>query len=148
MIGSETAGGEHAMNMGVKLQSLVPGVQHAEEADLRAQMTGIAGDLEQRCSTGVKQQVVDHLLVLQGQWRQFTRQREDHVDVASGQQLPFPRLRAIAGGRCPGIVGNGDCRTSCRRWRHGRSLSSDRDVRRAQPCGSERWPAEPCDAAR
>ncbi len=46
MIGSETAGGEHAMNMGVMLQSLVPGMEHAEEADLCAKVMGIAGDLQ------------------------------------------------------------------------------------------------------
>ncbi|MGA2120199.1 MAG: hypothetical protein ABSH56_36420 [Bryobacteraceae bacterium] len=27
---------------------LIPGVQHAEEADLRTEVSGIAGDLEQR----------------------------------------------------------------------------------------------------
>ena len=36
------------MNMRMKLQILSPGVQHAEEADLGAEVLGIGGDLQQR----------------------------------------------------------------------------------------------------
>jgi hypothetical protein len=32
------------------LQSLVPSVEHAEEADLGSKVPGIAGDLQQSCS--------------------------------------------------------------------------------------------------
>ena len=46
MIRSETAGGEHAVDMGMMLQSLIPGMEHAEEADLGAEVAGIAGDLQ------------------------------------------------------------------------------------------------------
>ncbi|MFY9529942.1 MAG: hypothetical protein WAR24_13620 [Candidatus Acidiferrales bacterium] len=45
VVRSETAGGEHAVDMGMMLQSLIPGMEHAEEADLRAKVTRIAGDL-------------------------------------------------------------------------------------------------------
>jgi len=86
------------MNMGVMLQSLVPGMEHAEETDLGFQMPGIASDPQQGCSTGVKQQVVDQPFILQCERSQFPRQREDDVHVAGGQQLPFPRLKpALAG---------------------------------------------------
>jgi len=64
MIWSETAGGNHAVDMGMMLQSLVPSMEHAEEADLRAEVPGIAGDLQQGGSTGVKQQVVDQPFIL------------------------------------------------------------------------------------
>ncbi|MFZ0866745.1 MAG: hypothetical protein WAN06_08870 [Candidatus Sulfotelmatobacter sp.] len=47
MIRSETAGGEHAVDMGMMLQSLIPGMEHAEETDLCAEVTRIAGDLQQ-----------------------------------------------------------------------------------------------------
>src|SRR6201984_1178467 len=76
-----TACGQHTINMRVNLQSLIPRVQDAEEADLRAQMTWVAGHFEQRLRTGMKQQVEDHLLVLQSQRRQFTGQGEHRVDV-------------------------------------------------------------------
>ena len=80
------------------LQSLIPGVEHAEEADLGSQVPGIAGDLQQSCSTGLKQQVIDQTLVLQCEWSQFPRQGEDDVHVAGRQQLSFPRLKpALAG---------------------------------------------------
>jgi hypothetical protein len=36
------------------LQSLVPGMQHAEEADLCAEVTRIARNLEQRCGTWLR----------------------------------------------------------------------------------------------
>ena len=79
------------MSMRVELQSLIPRVQDAEEADLRAQITRFAGHLQQRLRTGVKQQVEDYLFVLQRQWRQFTWHREDGVYVARGQEFSLPR---------------------------------------------------------
>ena len=42
----KTTGGYHAVHVGMRLQVLSPGVQHAEEADLRAEMFRIGGDLE------------------------------------------------------------------------------------------------------
>ena len=52
---SETAGGYHAVNMGMMLQSLVPSMEYAEETDLCTEVTRIAGDLQQGLSTGVKE---------------------------------------------------------------------------------------------
>ena len=80
------------------LQTLVPGMEHAEEADLRAQMSRIARDLEQRCGTGPEQQAIDHLLVLQCKRSQFTRHREDRMDVAGRQQLALPLLEPADAG--------------------------------------------------
>ncbi len=34
------------MNMGMKKELLIPGMQYAEEADLRTEVSGIAGDLQ------------------------------------------------------------------------------------------------------
>ena len=47
VVRSETAGGNDAVDMGMMLQSLVPGMEHAEEADLGSEVPGIAGDLQQ-----------------------------------------------------------------------------------------------------
>jgi hypothetical protein len=41
VIRSETAGGEYAVNVRMKLQSLIPGVEHAEEAKLSTTMASI-----------------------------------------------------------------------------------------------------------
>ena len=56
------------MHMWVKFEFLTPGVQHAEEADLCAEMVGIAGNFEQCFCTGSEQQIVDDLLILKSQW--------------------------------------------------------------------------------
>ena len=56
------------MDMRVKAKFLVPGVENAEETDLRAEMFGIAGEFEKGFRTGAKQKIVDDLLVLQSQW--------------------------------------------------------------------------------
>src|SRR5208282_2009993 len=91
-IGSETSSGDYTVDMRMMLQSLVPGMEHAEEADPGSKVPGIAGDLQQSCSTGVKQQVIDQPFILQGERSQFPRQGEDDMHVVSGQQLSFPRL--------------------------------------------------------
>jgi len=57
------------MDMQVMLELLIPGMQHTEEADLRAEMFGVAGDFEKGFRAGTKQEIVDDLLVLQRQWR-------------------------------------------------------------------------------
>ena len=83
--GSEAAGGGHAVDMGMMLEPLVPGMEHAEEADLRAEVAGIASDLQQGCGTGLEEQVVDHPLVLEREWGEVPWQSEDEVHIAGGQ---------------------------------------------------------------
>jgi hypothetical protein len=46
MVRSEATSGDHAMDMRMMLQSLIPSMEHAEEADLCAEMSRIAGDLQ------------------------------------------------------------------------------------------------------
>src|ERR1700730_15247854 len=95
---SEGGRGQPAVDMRMRVQSLVPGMEHAEEANLGSKVPGIAGDLQQSCSTGLKQQVIDQTLVLQCQRSQFPRQGEDHMHVAGGQQLPLSRLEPAQAG--------------------------------------------------
>src|SRR5271155_1800935 len=99
VVQSETAGGQHAVDMGMMmLQSLVPGMEHAEEADLGSKVAWIAGDLQQSGSAGVKQQVIDQPFILQCQRSQFSRHGEDDVHVTGGKQLPLPRLEPAQAG--------------------------------------------------
>ena len=90
----------------MKLEFLVPGMQHAEEADLGSEMGGIARDFQQGFGAGPEQQTVDEFPVLESQRSQLRRQGEDDVDVGRGQQFTttrrdpaFPRtgltLRAV-----------------------------------------------------
>ena len=92
MIRSKAAGSQYAVDVGMKLQALIPAVQHAEETDLGSQMPGITSDFKQGLSTGVKEQVIDEPLVLQCKRGQFPRQSEHRMDVGSGQQFPLARL--------------------------------------------------------
>ena len=70
VIERQAAGGNDAMDMGMKPELLTPSVQHGEEADFRAKVSGIARDFEKGFRTGAEQQIVEDLLVLQGQRRQ------------------------------------------------------------------------------
>ena len=63
MVWGKTAGGNDAVDMRMKLQALIPAMEHAEETDLGAKMPRVAGDFEQGLSAGVKEQVVDQALV-------------------------------------------------------------------------------------
>jgi hypothetical protein len=44
VIAGESAGGNDTVDVGMKLEFLVPGMEHAEEADLGSEMGGMAGD--------------------------------------------------------------------------------------------------------
>ncbi len=46
VVGRESAGGDHAMDMRMMLQLLVPGVEDTEEANLGAQMPGMVRDFQ------------------------------------------------------------------------------------------------------
>ena len=76
----------------MKLQALIPAMEHAEETDFGTEMAWITSDFKQCLSAGMEQQAVDQPLVLQGKRSQFARQCEDGMDVAGGQQFPFARL--------------------------------------------------------
>ncbi len=59
------------MHVRVMFELLIPGVEHAKEADLGAEMFGIASDFEERFGAGLQQEMVQGLLVLQDEWRQL-----------------------------------------------------------------------------
>ena len=51
----QSAGGHDAMRVRVMFELLIPGVEHTEEADLRAERLRIASDFEEGCGTGLQQ---------------------------------------------------------------------------------------------
>src|SRR6187402_2816705 len=73
--------------MRMRLEILSPRVEHAEETDLRTEVFRIGSNLQQRPGTGPEEKIVNNLLVLQSQPREFMRNREDHVNVLHRQQL-------------------------------------------------------------
>ncbi len=75
------------MDLRGESEFLIPGMQNAAEADLGAEVLGIAGNFQKRLRTGAKQEIVEDLLVLQGQWRQLPRKREDHMHIARREKF-------------------------------------------------------------
>ena len=73
-------------------------MQDAEESNLRTEMFGIRGYLEQSFGAGAKQKAVDLTLVLQCQRRQLMRQREDDMDVWHRQKIPAARRKPAVTG--------------------------------------------------
>jgi len=67
VIRGQTSSSDDAVDMRMMLQSLVPGMEHAEEADLRAEVPGVACDFKQRGGACAEQQTVDEPLVLERQ---------------------------------------------------------------------------------
>ena len=59
MVGRESAGRDHAVDMRMEQQVLSPCVEDGEEADLGAQMFRVGGHLQQRLRAGCEQQVVE-----------------------------------------------------------------------------------------
>ena len=112
VIGGEAAGRDHTMDMGMMLQFLIPTMEHAEEADFGAQVAGITRDFEQGFSTGLEQQTVDQLLVLQSQWGEPPRQGEDDMDVGDRQKFAAARPLATGRERGPDTWGSVDYGTS------------------------------------
>ena len=66
---SEATARHDAMDVGMVLEVLSPGVQHAEQADVSTEMLRVACDLEQRGGAGTEEQVVEQPLVLQHEWQ-------------------------------------------------------------------------------
>jgi hypothetical protein len=92
VIERESASGNNAVDMRMKLELLVPGVKHSEEADLSSEMSGVASDFEKSFCAGTKQQTIDHFFILQSQRSQLRRQSEDDMNVRHGQQFAAPCL--------------------------------------------------------
>src|SRR5467141_3695001 len=78
------------MDMWMEPELLIPGVQHGEEANFRAEVSRMASDFEKCFRTGAEQQIVDDFLILQGQWRELRWKCEDHMDVARREKFSLP----------------------------------------------------------
>jgi len=64
VIEREPTRGDDTVDMGMNLEFLVPGMQHAEEADLSPEMCGVPRHLQKRFGTGPQQQTIDDLFIL------------------------------------------------------------------------------------
>jgi hypothetical protein len=67
-------------------------VQNAEEAQLGAEVLGVAGDGQQRFRTDLKEQAVQRLLVVEGEIGDGPRQSEDDMEIRDGRQFSLPPM--------------------------------------------------------
>ena len=66
VIERESAGGDDAVDMGMKREFLLPGMQHAEEADLSPEMAGVTSHFQKGFCAGPQQQTIDDLFCSAG----------------------------------------------------------------------------------
>jgi len=71
------------VDMRMMQKILAPGMKHTQEADLGAEMLCVRRDLQQSGRHWCGTRVVDDLLVLESQPREFMRNGEDHMEVAT-----------------------------------------------------------------
>lgn len=122
-------------------ERLAPGVQHGEEADRGAEVARVGGYRPERVGDGSEEQAVDDGLVLGGDLGDGRGYGEDDVEVLGGQQVraaPFEPLGARQ--RLAGWTVAVAARVVTRRA-DGRSGHTARRDRRAQRCGTARWPS-------
>jgi hypothetical protein len=79
VIERQAASRNDTVDVRMVLEFLIPGVEHAEKADLGAEMFGISGNFHQGFGTTAEQETVDNGLVLQGQRGQLVGHGEDDV---------------------------------------------------------------------
>src|SRR6516164_6202567 len=83
------------MNVRMVGHCRAPAVEHSGGADASAEMLGVRSDREQRFGRRTEQQVVDHRLVLGGDWSDLGGQRKDHVEIADRQQIGLARCKPM-----------------------------------------------------
>ena len=70
-------------------QVLTPGMEHAEETDLGAQVIRTGGNFQESCSAGSKQKAVEKLLVVEEEKIQLVRKGKDQVHIGNIQEFPL-----------------------------------------------------------
>src|SRR5271165_1866578 len=104
-IEGQTSGGNDVVYVGVNLEVLSPGMEHAEESDVGSQVLWIASQFKERSGTGAEEQIVEQPFVLEDQRAEFVRQREDDVEVRHGQQLSGTRNQPLGARAFPWHLG-------------------------------------------
>ena len=81
------------------MQVLTPGVEHRQEADGGAEVSGVGGNGEQSFRSGLKQDGIDLSLVLKRQAADLLRKGEHDVEIGDGQKLRLPFGEPLGAGR-------------------------------------------------
>jgi hypothetical protein len=87
MVWGQTAAGNDAMQVRMKVKGLTPGMEHGEKARLHAETFGVAGNGEQGFGGGAEEEAVGDFLVVEGNGGDRLGECEDHMEVLGRQQL-------------------------------------------------------------
>ena len=98
-IRGEAAARHDAMQVRMKMQILPPGVQHGQEANGGAEVSGVSGDGEQSLGSSLKQDGVNLSRVLKSQAGDLLGEGEHDVEVRNGQKLCLPFGEPLGAGR-------------------------------------------------
>jgi hypothetical protein len=83
----------------ILLHSLPPGMEHSEESDLGAEVSGISGDLQQCFGSSLEEQAVKDPFVLQGQRAEPVWQRKHDVEILHRKKIRSALVKPF-GARC------------------------------------------------
>ena len=89
---AQAAARDDAVQMGMELKILSPGMQQREAAELGAEMLGVSSERQQRFGSGPEQHPVNDSAILQRQRCQLVREGEYDMEVLHIQNLTLARL--------------------------------------------------------
>ena len=104
-------GRHHAVEMGMVVQSLSPGVEDGQEADPGSQVSFLGCDIEQGPGHRLEEEVAGDPRVLEGQRPKDLGEGEYDVNVGDGEQLAPLRLHPLFS---PDTSRSGGCGRNCR----------------------------------
>ena len=98
-IGRDASARHDAVQVGMEMQILTPGMQHREEADGGAQKSGVCRHFQQGLGSSTEQNVINLSRVLKGDVADLVRESKHDVEIGDGQKLRLPLCEPLGAGR-------------------------------------------------
>jgi cytochrome c-type biogenesis protein CcmH/NrfF len=98
-ISAQASAGNDAMEVGVVMEVLAPGVQDGEAGDLRSEMVRVSAQGQQCLGNGTKEHPVDDATILERQWSELLRNGEHDVEVLDVEQFLLARFEPVCSSR-------------------------------------------------
>ena len=83
----QTAAGNDAMQVWMVQESLAPSVEHCKETDLGTEVFWVSRNASQSLAGRTKEDVVDHLLIVEREVSELVGNGEHHVKVVDWQKV-------------------------------------------------------------
>jgi hypothetical protein len=96
---AQTATGDHAMQVGMNVKVLSPGVQERHTAELCAQVLRVSAERQQCFGSGAEQHPIDNAAILKCQATELVRNGEHDVEVLHVEYLPLASLKPSSSSR-------------------------------------------------